>query len=564
MSAPLPAGTLLGGRYRLVSLLGKGGFGAVYEGMQEGLGRRVAVKVLLPELAEEPELVARFHREAQAAAALGHPNIVQVTDFVAHAGEPPAIVMELLQGQSFARLMETYGPLPEKRVAFIASQVLSALEAAHGAGIVHRDIKPDNVFLTTIAGVDDIAKVLDFGIAKLYAPGLGPSHLTTTGMVMGTPQYMSPEQARGKSVDARADLYALGTCMYQAVTGRLPFAGGSFNALLFAIAEDTPPSLHSFRSGVDPRFGAVIEKAMAKRPEQRFQSAAEMRAALAPWLERPIAVVTPAGVTARSIVPTAATVRSEIPPPARAPGFDPPQPAATSRSSALLAGAALLLVLGAGGGAYLALRGHGGPPSRTASAANADGTMAPTAPTAPTAAAAPTTSAPIATSAQLAAAGANASVLPGTPASAPVGPSVPPPNVAAAAMPAKASVAAPMASKAKPAQPRMSGHSAYLSGMSTNNVYEIETVRTAYAGIASAVNACFAATEFDPPEHQFEDYSFTVDAAGTITSVGVVGTGERCVALDVCMNQAIRSMQLGPTAKPGTVNIFFTARFKDF
>jgi serine/threonine-protein kinase len=553
MSAPIQAGTLLGGRYRLASLLGKGGFGAVYEGVQEGLGRRVAVKVLLPELAEEPELVARFHREAQAAAALGHPNIVQVTDFVALPGEPPAIVMELLQGQSFARLMETYGPLPEKRVAFIAAQVLSALEAAHDAGIVHRDIKPDNVFLTTIAGVEDIAKVLDFGIAKLYAPGLGPSHLTTTGMVMGTPQYMSPEQARGKPVDARADLYAVGTCMYQAVTGRLPFAGGSFNALLFAIAEDAPPSLHSFRSGVDPRFGAVIEKAMAKRAEQRFQSAAEMRSALAPWIERPLAVVTPAGVTARSIVPTAATVRSEIPPPARMPGLEPPPPSTPSRSPALVAATALLLVLGAGGGAYLALHGRSEAAPRAATAATPAAATSNGIAGAPASSATPTASASIATSAQL----------------------VAPRALAAGSTTAGATVAAPssarlvngagtVATPSKSAQPRMGGRSASLSGMSTNNVYEIEAVHSAYAGVAGAVNACFAATEFDAPEHQFEDYSLTVDAAGTITAVGIVGTGERCVALDTCMNQALRGMQLGPTAKPGTMSLFFTARFKDF
>ena len=120
------------------------------------------------------------------------------------------------------------------------------------------------------------------------------------------------------------------------------------------------------------------------------------------------------------------------------------------------------------------------------------------------------------------------------------------------------------AASAKSARPRMGGRTASLSGMSTNNVYEIEAVRTAYGAIAGTVNACFAATEFDAPEHQFMDYSFTVDAAGTITAVGVVGTGDRCVALDVCMNQALRSLQLGPTSKPGTVNVFFTARYKDF
>jgi serine/threonine-protein kinase len=563
----LPSGTVLGGRYRLVSLLGKGGFGAVYEGVQEGLGRRVAIKVLHPELQHEEELVARFRREAQAAAALGHPNIVQVTDFVAAPGEPPAIVMELLQGQSFARLIETHGALSEKRVAFIAAQVLSALEAAHAAGIVHRDVKPDNVFLTTIAGVDDIVKVLDFGIAKLAA-GHGPSHLTSTGVVMGTPQYMAPEQARGKSVDARADLYALGTCMYQALTGQLPFAGGSFNALLFAIAEDPPRSVHDLRSGIDTRFSAVIERAMAKRPEDRFQSASEMRAALSPWLDRPVAVVTPAGITGRSIVPTAATVRSEIPPPARVPelGAGPGPTKPRSRTPLIVAAAALLLVLGGGTGAFLASRGGrpstagpaaAGPAPASAStqAGSTTGSSTGSTNAAMTGAPTPAQSAGSAQASAIAAAPATAAS-----ANAPPGTSTVSAPRGTGASTGATLATATAAATAKRSSARMGGRKASLSGMSTNNVYEIETVRTGFAAIAGTIDGCYAATEYEPPLHQFMDYSFTVDAGGTVTAVGVVGTGERCLALDACMNQAIRSVQLGTPTKPGTVNVFFAAR----
>ncbi|MFI5298360.1 MAG: serine/threonine-protein kinase, partial [Polyangiales bacterium] len=220
-------GALLGGRYRVGRLLGAGGMGAVYEAMQEDLGRRVAIKVLLPEViasSDDAEALRRFAREARAAAALHHPNIVAVTDFSPGDATAPAfLVMELLQGRSVARAIMDEGRLGPERVVTIAIQILAALETAHAAGLVHRDIKPDNVFLVPVTGAagGELVKVLDFGIAKLArGGGATSSGLTATGAVLGTPAYMSPEQARGRDVDARSDLYAVGALMYHALSGR--------------------------------------------------------------------------------------------------------------------------------------------------------------------------------------------------------------------------------------------------------------------------------------------------------------------------------------------------------
>ena len=232
-TSPDLSGTLLGGRYRLRSLLGRGGMGSVYAAVQEDLGRSVAVKILDPLLACDPGQLERFRREALASAALGHPNIVQVTDFSAPTNtQPPFLVMELLAGQSLGQLLDRESVVAPQRIAFIASQLLSALGAAHAAGIVHRDIKPDNVFLVSTSAFHDLVKVLDFGIAKL-ATEEGGARLTGTGAMLGTPAYMAPEQARGAVVDHRADLYAVGATMYQALAGRLPHDAPSFPAMLF-------------------------------------------------------------------------------------------------------------------------------------------------------------------------------------------------------------------------------------------------------------------------------------------------------------------------------------------
>ena len=364
-------GSVLGGRYRVGKRLGEGGMGAVYEALQVDIGRRVALKLLHPELSEDAELVARFRREAEASASLGDPNIVQVTDF-GHSEEHGAfLVMELLSGAPLASVLANEGKLPPARVAFIAHQVLGALASAHRAGIVHRDLKPDNVFLTSVSGIADIVKLLDFGIAKLIANDGGQR--TATGVVLGTPAYMSPEQARGREVDARTDLYAVGVLMYQALSGRLPYRASNYNAILFAIIEETPPPLGELRPDLDPSLIAVIERAMAKEPSDRFASAEEMREALEPFLRpatdlaafpRTRRVEAAREPTPLELAPTMTTPVVDRPPPADAlrtgPRAEPlaePAPKTSRRAWArwLMGGSVLAVTLAAGSTAlYLA------------------------------------------------------------------------------------------------------------------------------------------------------------------------------------------------------------------
>ncbi len=274
----LTMGALLGGRYRIERPLGAGAMGSVYSAVQDGLGRKVAIKVLHGNLAADRDAVARFQREAQSAAALGHPNIVQVIDFLWPQNEPPFLVMEQLEGRPLAEAIRAAGKIDSARIARIARQVASALEAAHAAGIVHRDIKPDNIFLVDVPGLGETAKVLDFGIAKLTRPT--DAQLTGDNTMLGSPAYMAPEQARGGPLDHRADIFSLGSTIYVALSGKLPFDASSLNALLFAIAEQAPVPISQLAPGTDPRIAAVVERAMQKDPRARFQSAAEMRVAL--------------------------------------------------------------------------------------------------------------------------------------------------------------------------------------------------------------------------------------------------------------------------------------------
>ena len=277
-------GALLAGKYRVGELIGTGGMGAVYEAAREDLAHmKVALKVMLALPRERSDLFARFRREAEAVAAIDHPNIVRVLDFQSNAGEPPFIVMERLHGASLGVAIMADGRFSLERTAFVASQVLSALAAAHRANVVHRDLKPDNVFLTSMSGLPDIVKLLDFGIAKTLGAARDLK-LTQTGTVVGTPAYMSPEQARGAEADPRSDLYAVGCLMYEALTGQQPFTGENYNAVVFAVQQAAPVPLPVRCPTLDPAFVAVVEKAMARDVWARFQSAEEMSSALVPWL----------------------------------------------------------------------------------------------------------------------------------------------------------------------------------------------------------------------------------------------------------------------------------------
>jgi eukaryotic-like serine/threonine-protein kinase len=276
-TAPPPPllGQVLGAKYRAIRVLGEGGMGAVYECEHLQLHRRVAVKVLHPQQAKKKASVARFQNEAHVAGAIGHPNICEIYDMGELENGSPFLVMELLQGETLADRIASEGALPFDDIIDIISQVLSGLIAAHDKGIIHRDIKPENVFLTSRAGLAAMVKLLDFGISKVA--GAEELHLST-GMVMGTPFYMSPEQARGdRNLDNRVDLYATGVMMYECLTGRRPFHASNYNALLMQILTTDPRSPRDIRPAVSEGFEKVVFRAMARDREKRYQSASEFQ-----------------------------------------------------------------------------------------------------------------------------------------------------------------------------------------------------------------------------------------------------------------------------------------------
>jgi formylglycine-generating enzyme required for sulfatase activity/tRNA A-37 threonylcarbamoyl transferase component Bud32 len=275
-------GQILGG-YRVIEQLGTGGMGVVYVGQHELIGKRAAIKVLLPELSRDAAVVRRFFNEARAATQVRHPGIVEVFDF-GHAADGSAyIVMELLHGETLAARVQRQGRLPVSTSIRLVQQIVGALGAAHTAGIVHRDLKPENVFIVRDPDVTggERAKVLDFGIAKLAGDMSAEELKTRTGAVIGTPRYMAPEQCRGaREVDHRVDLYALGCIFYEMLCGRPPFLekgiGDLFAAHMFMPPQ--PPS--TLEPSIPPALEAVILNLLAKTPEQRFPSAAVFLQAL--------------------------------------------------------------------------------------------------------------------------------------------------------------------------------------------------------------------------------------------------------------------------------------------
>jgi eukaryotic-like serine/threonine-protein kinase len=267
-------GQLIAGRYRVEELLGSGGMGTVYRGMHVLMHKAVAIKVLHREMTERPQLVARFQREAIAAARIDHQNVVAATDFGQLEDGSFYLILEYVQGRSLRSVLDSTPALPAARALHVTRQILAGLVAAHGAGVVHRDLKPDNVMLVEHGGDADFVKVLDFGIAKITAAGSpGRTPLTQAGSVFGTPEYMSPEQARGAPADARSDLYAVGILLYQMLAGRSPFADDSEIAMLAAQIAEPPPPLPD---SVDPAVAAIVMQLLAKEPEQRMQTAGEV------------------------------------------------------------------------------------------------------------------------------------------------------------------------------------------------------------------------------------------------------------------------------------------------
>jgi eukaryotic-like serine/threonine-protein kinase len=267
-------GSVIDGRYEVLSVIGEGGMGTVYEVRHRALGKRFALKALRKDLALDAEIAARFIQEARTAAAVSHPGLVEITDFGRLESGQVYFVMELLEGQSLAALLRNGGPLPAARGLAIVRQLVHALKAAHDASIVHRDLKPDNIHVGRGDGDTDVVKIVDFGLAKV----IGSSKLTRAGMVFGTPHYMSPEQAAGEVVDHRADIYALGIVMYEMFTGKVPFEADSYMGVLTkhmymapASPSELSPELKSLGA-----LEEVILRCLQKRPQARYDNLAAL------------------------------------------------------------------------------------------------------------------------------------------------------------------------------------------------------------------------------------------------------------------------------------------------
>ncbi len=276
----LQPGEIIDGKYRIVQLIGEGGMGEVYEGENTRIKRRVAIKVLHAAVAEKTDVVARFEREAQAAGRIGSEHIVEVLDLGNLPSGERFMVMEYMDGEDLTARIKGLGKIPPVQCIPLMDQILEGLAAAHDAQIIHRDLKPDNIYiLTNKAGRADFVKILDFGVSKFSALDSEMS-MTRTGAVMGTPYYMSPEQAKGVKVDNRSDLYAIGVVLYQMLTGRVPFNASSFNELLFKIALESPEPILDLCPNCPPEMIQIVDRAMQRQPEARFQCARDFQQAI--------------------------------------------------------------------------------------------------------------------------------------------------------------------------------------------------------------------------------------------------------------------------------------------
>ena len=359
-TSPLPAvqlvGAVLNRRYRLTRPLGQGGMGVVYAGEVEGTRQAVAIKLLRAEYLDDTAIVARFVEEAHIAARIVHPNVLRVFDVQRAEDGTPYLVMELLEGQPLASLLKAQSRLPVAQAVTMLQGVLAGLGAAHGLGVVHRDLKPDNVYLSHAGpGGAVVVKLLDFGIAKVMDAAGGMGNQTKTGMLLGTPAYMSPEQIKNaKDVDARTDLWSAGVMFYEMITGRQAFPAPTEFARLAAVLGTQPDPI----VGVDPTlapWAPFVERAMHKDRAQRFQSAAEMAHAIAAVGAAPALAAELVGsrVPQTPVVLPAPPRDSSMPPPpvmpipnvmvpgAPPPGFESTKPSATGHSPSLPPGGTL-------------------------------------------------------------------------------------------------------------------------------------------------------------------------------------------------------------------------------
>ena len=337
---PFIGRTILDGQFRIVQKIGTGGMGSVYKADQPAMNRMVAIKILHPKLVNRKDLTSRFRREARAMSQLNHPNTTKVFMY----GELPEdgslyIVMEMLEGKNLNQTVRRGGPMPVERAIPILVAVCGALEEAHQLGIVHRDMKPENIFICQQVGLKDYPKVLDFGLAKVTEAQMKPGSviLTQEGMVFGTPEFMSPEQAQGKTLDARSDIYSLAVILYEVLTGKLPFSARTPMEYIQKHVMEQPIPLNqrvedkSFPAALE----AVINQALSKDPDDRYQTAAEFAEALQQSLDAnapapPVSEVQPS-------TPEPAIAEPRTPAPATA---APTQPVQSAPGVGLLIGVA--------------------------------------------------------------------------------------------------------------------------------------------------------------------------------------------------------------------------------
>ncbi|MBI3202146.1 MAG: serine/threonine protein kinase [Myxococcales bacterium] len=334
------------GSYRVATLIGQGGMGEVYRGVHPEIGSRVAIKVLSTDAARAPSVAERFFAEARAVNVVRHEGIVSVLDLSRLPDGRPYIVMEYLEGAPLTRVLELHRPVPLGAMLQILLNVLDALSAAHAQGITHRDMKPDNIFVTSTGRT----KVLDFGIAKLRPDIAGVSGATKTGALLGTPYYMSPEQARGQAVDHRSDIYSVGVIAYEGFTGKRPFDAENLYDLLRQHIEVPPQSLRELRPEIPPALESVVLRALEKAPGQRFQTLELLAAALrqtAPFLA-PTSFVTLTGEPSSLPRPVLAAGAHAAPTAPTAPGYAatlPEQSVSPKRGLGGVAWAAIAVVV---------------------------------------------------------------------------------------------------------------------------------------------------------------------------------------------------------------------------
>jgi len=392
------------GNYKVTAQLGEGGMGIVYLAEHPAIGRKAAIKVLHPKLAADPEVVSRFFHEARASNAIRHPNIVEAYDYGTRPDGAPYIIMEYLEGESLSARLKRLGRLPLRAALEFGHQAAGALAAAHDKAVVHRDLKPDNLFVTAdprVPGAEQI-KILDFGIAKLAASVENEiSHKTRTGVLLGTPLYMSPEQCLGvKDVDHRTDIYSLGCILHEMLSGTPPFNSEGFGALVNMHINEPPVRVSKHRPDVPAAVDRLILRMLAKKADERFPTMSAVQQAIAPELAR---APTPRPSELGSAISSDATVRemrSATTLSAAASGRVGTEPGPSSRRRGLRVGLAAAVLLGAGGAAVVALRSHQPSPPPPVVLAPTPQPAAP-APSAPPPPPAPVPAAPVLIEAQL-------------------------------------------------------------------------------------------------------------------------------------------------------------------